>query len=191
MQNEEPWNLFNFEIPEVKSRFTKSLNVPGKQQTNDYTCGFACVVMILSYFKCLPDSLKTLYQKLGTTENGTDESQIISCLRDYGIHTKQKTAMETYHIKNAINNRQLLIVYSHSLDHWSVVCGYKRYKAILADPSNKSLTEMTWQQFRSLYTGYHIICQIKKKDIPYKNSKSGGPPPYKKKDYIIIKKSLY
>ena len=159
MPNRNPWDLLDFQTPLLSSRYCKSLQIPGKKQLEDYTCGFACVAMVLEYFISNEVSKERLYEQLGTTPDGTSEGQIVQCLRHYDISVKQKTAMETYHIKKAIDNNKLLIVYSHSLDHWSVVCGYRRYKVIVADPQEDKYIEMSWQEFKHCYTGYNIICQ--------------------------------
>ncbi len=118
-----------------------NLNLPHYSQNKDYTCGPACLRMILSYYG-KDYSEKELERLLTTTqEKGTKEENLIKISKKLGFKTTSKINGTLQEIeKNLIKNIPVLIVFrSWNEGHFSVISGFTKTHFILHDPAKKGV----------------------------------------------------
>lgn len=101
-------------------------------QVDNYSCGAQCAFLVLRYFK-KARSIKNVTKELGTTEDGTDQGQILKLLRKRGLKVRCRNKMKIRDLRKAIDAGSPMILCSG--DHWVVAYGYSKGAVYIADPS--------------------------------------------------------
>lgn len=126
------------------------LNVPHRRQNTPYTCGPACLRMVLAAHGIVePES--TIAEAVNCTpEAGTSPANMAKYLRSKGFTAYGRRMLELADIKNGIKRGRLYIVcyqawagpgvdypttWSHG--HYAVVTNVAPHRVTLADPSAK------------------------------------------------------
>lgn len=139
--------------PEVKA-----LAIPGYYQVREYTCGFACTLMALHYYRRYV-SPQDLYERLGTDYTGTSQGAIVRELRVAGCGAGIARDLSFDRLRKAIDGNRLVIGYHHRLEHWVVLYGYGANpdRVFVADPLRHHRSEHTWSDYGHRLRGFGIV----------------------------------
>ena len=127
------------------------IDVPKILQSTDYSCGPACVTIVLKFFGYKAKE-KVMIKRLGADPDcGVEPEVLVKYFRDRRFRIKQKHNMTIEDLEKAIDRGNLVIIayqdhahkptetnYSLSWDngHYSVVIGYDKDKIYISDPSS-------------------------------------------------------
>lgn len=94
-------------IVSLAGKHGKVIKVPDIRQYNEYSCGSACLLALLSHWGVYDGNEKKLAQELGTNhEHGTDPHSIARVARSMGLDSSVKTDCSLAEIKAAIQAEQ-------------------------------------------------------------------------------------
>ena len=119
-----------------------NIKVPYFKQESWYTCGPACLRMVLAYLGIIRTE-KEVTEACGTTELGTTSTQISAAFQKYGIKASSVKNANIEDFKQEINERRPVIVLidpSHiyggvgGFGHFIVVVGFKDDEIVYHDP---------------------------------------------------------
>ena len=127
------------------------LETPNIRQSTNYSCGPACVTIILKYFGYKAKE-KVMIKRLGADpDDGVEPEILVKYFRDRRFKIKQKYDMTIEDLEKSIDNGNPVIIayqdwahkpsetnYHKSWDngHYAVVMGYDSEKIYLSDPSS-------------------------------------------------------
>lgn len=136
-----------------------ALPLGGYRQARPYTCGFATSLMVLRYFGATVPG-QVLFQRLGTSRDGTRQSAIVRELRGAGLRANTRRDVDFARICREIDRNKLIIGYLGDSEHWLVIYGYGRdpERVLVADPTPDESCERLWQSFGHRLSGFGIVC---------------------------------
>ncbi len=106
-------------------------------QPDQYSCGVQSCFMILRYFG-KARSVESVEKELGTDENGTTASAIITLLRRRGLRVGIDAGASLDSLREAIRRGSPVLVSTiHAGGHWVVVYGFSHGCIYVSDPSCK------------------------------------------------------
>lgn len=150
--------------PSVKSADpeVKALAIPGYYQVREYTCGFACTLMALHYYRRYV-SPQDLYEQLGTDYTGTSQGAIVRELRAAGCGAGILRDLDFARLRKSIDGNRLVIGYHHRLEHWVVLYGYGTNpdRVFVADPLRHHRSEHSWADYGPKLRGFGIVVAAK------------------------------
>ena len=125
----------------------KVIYFPIVKQENDYSCGVACTSSILKYFNLENYDFKLLENTLCCNENGTDDKNIISLLKDRDLLITELNNLTIDNLIQLFKNFSLPIIidiqaykenensYKDQTEfgHYVIFCGYDNEKLIFMD----------------------------------------------------------
>ena len=125
------------------------LSVPDIRQFNNYSCGSACLLAILTYWGLYEGNEKRLADRLGTNpRSGTDPQSIIDVASDMGLDAELKTDCDLSDIEESIKNGQPVVAnfqawakgnkdWEDNWDdgHYAIVIGIDDKNLYFRDPS--------------------------------------------------------
>jgi len=127
------------------------LKIPNVRQSNDYSCGVACLMSILAYYDKFDGNENDLGKKLKTTyEEGTEPDNIVKVAKEYGLKSYIKEHCTIDDLKKFVENKiPVIISYQawtnrkrninwqkiESDGHYSVLIGIDDDKVYFSDPS--------------------------------------------------------
>lgn len=137
----------------------RALALPGYYQTRNYSCGYACALMVSRYFDA--DVIgQELFERLGTGRDGTRQTAIVRELRAHGVRANVRYDVDFDRLRAIIDRGKLVIGYMHDIDHWIVCYGYARApdRVYLADPRPGEPCAHPWAQAARRLRRFGIVC---------------------------------
>lgn len=87
------------------------IKIPDIRQYNEYSCGSACLLALLSYWGVYEGNEKALAKRLGTNhKDGTSSQKIAAVARDYGLKAAVKHDCDISDLRDALDNSNPPIV---------------------------------------------------------------------------------
>lgn len=142
------------------------LALKGHYQVREYTCGFASTLTVLRYYQRSVTE-RELYERLGTTCEGTSQSAILRELRREGIRVGLRYDMEFEDIREAISAGRLIVAYHHRLEHWLVINGFRDEprSVFVVDSLRNHRCEQSWVEYGPKLRGFGMICSTRKRRL--------------------------
>jgi ABC-type bacteriocin/lantibiotic exporter with double-glycine peptidase domain len=136
----------------------RALAIPGYYQVRGYTCGFACTLMVLHYYRRYVTG-RELYARLGTDRDGTRQGAIVRELRAAGLGARAIYDLDFARLRAAIDAGRPIIGYHHRLEHWVVLYGYgdNPQRVLVADPIREHRGEHAWSTYGAKLHGFGIV----------------------------------
>lgn len=149
----------------ISSPVTKGYaKVPVVMQMEALECGAASLTMILAYYgKWLP--LEQVRSDCGVSRDGSNAKNILKAARSYGL-TAKAFSFEPEALKE---NVKFPCIIHWNFNHFVVLCGFKKDKAIINDPA-RGLVKVSKEEFDKAFTG---ICMTFE---PNEAFEPGGKP---------------
>jgi len=119
-----------------------NINVPFFKQENWYTCGPACLRMVLAYLGIIKTE-EEVTEACGTTELGTTSMQMSVAFQKYGIKASSVKNANINDLKHEINEiRPIIILIDPSyiygslsgFGHFIVIVGFEDGEIVYHDP---------------------------------------------------------
>lgn len=138
--------------------------VPVTIQLEALECGAACLTMILAYYeKYIP--LEQVRKDCGVSKDGSNAKNVLRAARSYGL-----TAKGYRYEPQALKEKgQFPCIIHWNFNHFVVLCGFKKDKAILNDPA-KGTYAVSMDTFDKSFTGICIMLE------PGEAFEPGGKP---------------
>jgi NHLM bacteriocin system ABC transporter peptidase/ATP-binding protein len=131
----------------------KVAKVPVVMQMEALECGAASLCMVLAYYgKWLP--LEQVRADCGVSRDGSNAKNVLKAARAYGLDAKGYR-MEPAALRDIV----LPAIIHWNFNHFVVLNGFKKDKAIINDPGRGSV-EVPWDEFDKAFTG--IVLQFAK-----------------------------
>lgn len=134
------------------------LRVPYFRQTKDYTCGPACVRMLMALHgkrfseKHLTRSLKT------NQDTGTRKKEIVRFAKRRGLACHVKTRATWRDVSRKIRRRMpVMVSYTEPSDnegHYALVTGKRNHTVLLHDPWNGKHFQISLRAFKRRWLGF-------------------------------------
>lgn len=141
----------------------KVVKVPVVMQMEALECGAACLCMVLAYHgKWIP--LEQARADLGVSRDGSSARSIVKAARNYGLKA------EGYRMEPAaLQQIDLPAILHWSFNHFVVLNGFKKGKAVLNDPG-RGTVEVSLEEFDQNFTGIVLRFERTERFVP------GGRP---------------
>jgi predicted double-glycine peptidase len=131
------------------------IKLPGIQQPDDYSCGAAALMSILSYYGIQPEGYDDLKKGLHTTKkNGTNYKRILRFAKQQGLEVEEHADMTLKELKKYLDDAKPVICSIQAYDdkdqgaarakiyrerddfgHYVVAIGYDEHNIYFMDPS--------------------------------------------------------
>lgn len=122
------------------------VKVPVVMQMEALECGAACLTMILAYYKkWVP--LEKVRADCGVSRDGSSAKNMLLAARSYGMTAKGYR----YEVKD-IQNARLPCIIHWNFNHFVVLRGFKKDRALLNDPA-RGTVEVPMKEFEESFTG--------------------------------------
>ena len=124
--------------------------VPQVMQMEATECGAACLAMILAYYGRW-EPLEKLREICGVGRDGVNAANLAKAGNSFGLQTKGRLMRIT-----AMEKKQPFPCIAYwGFSHFVVVCGFKKNKVYINDPSTGERT-ITREEFEKKYTGVDL-----------------------------------
>ena len=138
--------------------------VPVMMQMEALECGAASLSMVMAYYgKWLP--LEQVRTDCGVSRDGTSAKNILVAARNYGMTAKALA----YSSKGLQEKGTFPCIIHWNNNHFVVLCGFKKNKAIINDPANGRVS-VDFEQFDKSFSGLCIAVS------PSEAFEPGGKP---------------
>lgn len=153
----------------------KVAKVPVIMQMEALECGAACLTMVLAYYeKWIP--LEQVRLDCGVSRDGSNAGSVLKAARNYGL-TAAGYRLEPEVLKS---QGQFPAIIHWNFNHFVVLCGFKRGKAIINDPGQGTVA-VDMKTFDESFTGIAMMFE------PSESFEQGGKP---KSVWAFAKKRL-
>ena len=143
----------------------KVAKVPTIMQMEAVECGAACLCMVLAYHgKWLP--LEQVREECGVSRDGSKASSLLTVARTHGLKA-QGYRKEP----EALRELPLPAIIHWNFNHFVVLCGFKRGRAVLNDPARGRI-EVTLQELDESFTGIVLTFEKTPDFVPSGKPKS-------------------
>ena len=125
--------------------------VPVIMQMEALECGAACLTMVLAYYeKWIP--LEKVRVDCGVSRDGSNAGNVLKAARYYGL------AADGYKLEPQmlIDNAVFPCIIHWNFNHFVVLDGFTRNKAVLNDPA-RGRVEVTMEEFDESFTGICLM----------------------------------
>lgn len=130
------------------------VKVPVVMQMEAMECGAACLAMVLGYYqKWLP--LEQVRKDCGVSRDGSSAKNVLLAARSYGLGAKGYR-LEPEQLKTQV---AFPCVIHWNFNHFVVLCGFKRNKAVLNDPARGTVL-VPMEEFDQAFTGIVLQFQL-------------------------------
>lgn len=128
----------------------KIAKVPVVMQMENLECGAACLTMILAYHgKWVP--LEQVRSDCGVSRDGSNAKNVVRAARAYGLNATG------YRLElDAIRQVQFPVIIHWNFNHFLVLNGFKKDRAVLNDPA-RGTVEVSLNEFNKSFTGITLI----------------------------------
>ncbi len=127
------------------------VKVPVVMQMEMLECGAASLAMVLAYYgKWIP--LEQVRSDCGVSRDGSNAKNILVAARNYGLQAKGFR----YEPSALKENGKFPCIIHWNFNHFVVLCGFKKDKAILNDPA-RGRYEVTMETFDKSFTGICLM----------------------------------
>ena len=151
-------------IPQPKT--SGVVKVPVVMQLEAMECGAASLTMIMHYYhKYIP--LEQARGDCGVSRDGANAKNIILAARSYGMEAKAWRVDP----EDLIAEGPFPCIVHWGFNHFVVLCGFKRNKAVLNDPA-RGRVEVSMEEFDREYTGVMITIEPSESFVPSGKKKS-------------------
>ena len=151
---------------ETKTVRKKVARVPVVMQLEALECGAACLTMILAYYnKWIP--LEQVRSDCGVSRDGSNAKNILMAARSYGLQASAYRA-EPDSLKES---GMFPCIIHWNFDHFVVLDGFRRGKAILNDPARGKVT-VSAEEFDESFTGVCMFFEPEESFVPSGAKKS-------------------
>jgi hypothetical protein len=155
-----PHQAPRFLTAQVRDTRATTLPLAGFGQGRDYTCGFATTLMVMRYFDVRVPAAQ-LFERLGTTKEGTRQSAIVRELRAAGLRVGVRYDMGFDRIADEIERNKLVVGYLDDKEHWLVIYGYRRdaegaAEIFVADPGEGACVQ-PWAEYGPRLGSFGIV----------------------------------
>lgn len=124
----------------------KVVKVPVVMQMEALECGAASLCMVLAYYgKWVP--LEQMRSDCGVSRDGSSAKNILKAARNYGLKA-QGYRLEPVALRSIV----LPAIIHWNFNHFLVLNGFKKDKAVLNDPA-RGMVEVSLEEFDKSYTG--------------------------------------
>lgn len=124
----------------------KIVKVPMIMQMEATECGAACLSMVLAYFgKWLP--LEQVRLDCGVGRDGSNAGNLLKAARTYGLKAQGYRCS-----LDGVKKMSFPLIIHWNFNHFVVLCGFKKERAVLSDPGRGRLT-VSMQEFDEAFTG--------------------------------------
>jgi hypothetical protein len=140
----------------------RALAIPGYRQVRNYTCGYAVALMALRYWR--PEiGARELYERLGTTRDGTRQNALVGALRGAGLRANVRYDVDFQRLQVAIDRGKLIVGYHHAIEHWVLLYGYgvEPERVFVADSRAGEPCEHLWSDYGPVLRGFGIVCSAR------------------------------
>jgi len=138
--------------------------VPFTMQLEALECGAASLTMILAYYgKHIP--LERVRKDCGVSRDGSNAKNLLKAARNYGL-TANGYRFEPLALKQ---NGKFPCIIHWNFNHFVVLCGFKKDKAIINDPA-KGTCAISMDAFDKAFTGICLMFE------PGESFEPGGKP---------------
>lgn len=125
----------------------KCVKVPVIMQMEALECGAACLTMIMAYYKkWVP--LEQVRVDCGVSRDGSKASNMAKAADAYGLQVKA----HRYSVESVRTKVTYPAVIHWNFNHFVVLDGFKRGKAIINDPA-RGVVEISPEEFDKSFTG--------------------------------------
>ena len=125
--------------------------VPVVIQMEMLECGAACLTMVLAYYgKWLP--LEQVRLDCGVSRDGSNARNILLAARSYGL----EATGYRYEPEMLRTNGRFPCIIHWNFNHFVVLCGFKKDKAVLNDPA-KGTYAVSMETFDKSFTGICLM----------------------------------
>ena len=139
------------EVPRPKTKGV--VRVPVVMQLEMLECGAASLTMIMHYYqKWIP--LEQARMDCGVSRDGASAKNIIQAARSYGCEAKAWRVDP----EDLIEEGPFPCILHWGFNHFVVLCGFRRGKAVLNDPARGRLA-VSMEEFDREYTGVMITIE--------------------------------
>lgn len=138
--------------------------VPVVMQMEALECGAACLTMVLAYYeKWIP--LEQVRYDCGVSRDGSNAKNILKAARSYGLNAKGYR----FELESLKKNGTFPCIIHWNFNHFVVLNGFKKNKAILNDPA-KGTYSVSMETFDKSFTGICLLFE------PSESFQPGGKP---------------
>lgn len=138
----------------------KAAKVPVVMQLEALECGAASLTMILAYYgKWVP--LEQVRRDCGVSRDGSNARNILRAARSYGLTAKGYR----YEPEGLRNNGTFPCIIHWNFNHFVVLNGFKRGKAIINDPA-KGTYSVPMEKFDDSFTGICLMFEPDNTFVP-------------------------
>lgn len=143
----------------------KVAKVPIVMQMEALECGAACLCMILAYHgKWLP--LEQLREECGVSRDGSKASSLLVVARAHGLK-----AQGYRREPEALRDMPLPAIIHWNFNHFVVLCGFKKDRAVLNDPG-RGRVEVSLEEFDESFTGIVLCFEKTDQFVPFGKPRS-------------------
>ncbi|MDF2921504.1 MAG: bacteriocin system transporter, peptidase/ATP-binding protein [Paenibacillaceae bacterium] len=144
----------------------RAKKVPLILQMEHVECGAACLAMILAYYgKHVP--LERLRMECGVSRDGSNAKNLILAARHHGLEAKAYR----HELEDIRSLGQLPAIIHWNFNHFVVLKGFRRGKALLHDPANGALA-VSMEEFDRSFTGIVLVFAPTEALVPERNPRS-------------------
>ena len=149
----------------IKKPVTRgSAKVPVIMQMEALECGAACLAMVMAYYeKWVP--LEQLRIDCGISRDGSTAKNLLVAARSYGFDA----GGYRFEPDDLVHNGVFPCIIHWNFNHFVVLSGFKRGKAILNDPA-RGVVSVPMEEFDKAFTGICLMITPNDKFVP------GGKP---------------
>ena len=149
----------------IKNPVTRgSAKVPVIMQMEALECGAACLAMVMAYYeKWVP--LEQLRIDCGISRDGSTAKNLLVAARSYGFDA----GGYRFEPDDLVHNGVFPCIIHWNFNHFVVLSGFKRGKAILNDPA-RGVVSVPMEEFDKAFTGICLMITPNDKFVP------GGKP---------------
>lgn len=134
--------------------------VPVIMQMEALECGAACLAMIMAYYKkWVP--LEQVRVDCGVSRDGSNAKNILVAARNYGF----RAAGYRYEPETLANSGKFPCIIHWNFNHFVVLNGFKRGKAVLNDPARGTYT-VSMEEFDKAFTGICLVIEPGENFVP-------------------------
>ena len=140
--------------------------VPVIIQMEALECGAACLAMVAAYYeKWVP--LEQVRVDCGVSRDGSNAKNILLAGRNYGFNVNGYMMG----IDTVMENATYPCIIHWNFDHFVVLCGFRRGKAVLNDPA-RGHVQVSMEEFDKSFTGICLLFEPGEEFVPSGRRKS-------------------